>query len=60
MAPYIQSVRLNEQPMNNVWIPHSAIVNGGTLEVEMGPEPSRWGVIPNPFRWRTGNSRAGD
>jgi predicted alpha-1,2-mannosidase len=41
---YIQSVRLNGQPMDNVWITHNAIVSGGTLEFEMGAKPSKWGV----------------
>ena len=48
---YIQAVRLNGQPLENVWIPHSAIVSGGTLEFKMGPKPSKWGVnsAPVPF-----------
>lgn len=41
---YIQSVQLNGQPLNNVWIPHCAIVDGGSLEFEMGAKPSQWGV----------------
>ena len=49
---YIQSVRLNGQPMNNVWISHADIVNGGILEFEMGPSPVNGALIQNPFRWR--------
>jgi len=45
---YIQSLSLNGQPLKNVWIPHSAIVSGGVLEFEMGPEPSLWGVDSEP------------
>ncbi|NDV61567.1 glycoside hydrolase family 92 protein [Puniceicoccales bacterium CK1056] len=41
---YIQSVRLNGNPLKNVWITHDSIMNGGSLEFEMGPEPSNWGA----------------
>jgi putative alpha-1,2-mannosidase len=41
---YIQSAKLNGEPFNRVWISHDEIVNGGTLEFEMGPEPNTgWG-----------------
>lgn len=41
---YIQSAKLNGEPFNRVWISHDEIVNGGTLEFEMGPEPNtNWG-----------------
>jgi predicted alpha-1,2-mannosidase len=45
---YIQSVRLNGKPMENVWIPHRVIVSGGMLEFEMGPKPSKWGIDSEP------------
>ncbi|MCU0857020.1 MAG: GH92 family glycosyl hydrolase [Pontiellaceae bacterium] len=54
---YIQSVRLNGEPMENVWIPHAAIVNGGKLEFEMGPEPGRWGVRSQPVPPADGSTR---
>ena len=41
---YIQSVKLNGTPHNNVWITHEDIVGGGTLEFVMGPKPSKWGT----------------
>jgi putative alpha-1,2-mannosidase len=46
---YIQSVRLNGQPMDNVWISHASIMRGGMLEFEMGTKPSKWGVDSKPI-----------
>ncbi len=41
---YIQRAKLNGEPFNRTWISHEEIVNGGTLEFEMGPEPNtNWG-----------------
>jgi predicted alpha-1,2-mannosidase len=45
---YIQSVRLNGKPLNNVWISHRDIMDGGTLEFEMGPKASNWGTRSEP------------
>lgn len=36
---YIQSMKLNGEPLDRYWISHSEIVKGGILEMEMGPEP---------------------
>lgn len=38
---YIQSAKLNGQPLKTPHIQHSDIVRGGTLEFTMGPEPNR-------------------
>ena len=38
---YIQTVRLNGKPLNQVWFRHADIVNGGTLELQMGGNPNR-------------------
>ena len=38
--PIIQSAKLNGQPFERVWIYHSEIVVGETLEFEMGPRPN--------------------
>jgi len=38
---YIQSARLNGQPLKRPWITHEEIVNGGRLEFEMGPSPNK-------------------
>jgi predicted alpha-1,2-mannosidase len=41
---FIQSARLNGRPLNLCRLEHAELVQGGTLEVELGPEPNkRWG-----------------
>ena len=43
---YIQRATLNGQPYSKNYIDHADIVKGGTLELEMGPEPNReWGSL---------------
>jgi predicted alpha-1,2-mannosidase len=37
---YVQSIRLNSQPLNQIWFRHADIANGGTLEVIMGDTPN--------------------
>ena len=44
---YIQSAKLNGQPLNRPWITQDEIASGGTLELEMG-------ILPNKA-WGTGN-----
>jgi predicted alpha-1,2-mannosidase len=47
---YVQSVRLNGQPLAQVWIRHADIVNGGKLELQMGRDPNRQlGADPSRF-----------
>ena len=41
---YIQSARLNGKPWKSFQLPHEAFAKGGTLELDLGAEPSRWGV----------------
>lgn len=42
---YIQSARLNGQPLTRAWLYHAEVVAGGTLEFEMGPQPNPdWGT----------------
>lgn len=44
---YIQSIRLNGQPQSRLWIKHANLVNGGTLELQMGDTPNQTlGVDP--------------
>ena len=47
---YIQSASLNRQQLENCWFYRKDLVNGGKLELEMGPEPNRqWGTeVPPP------------
>lgn len=41
---YIQSATLNGKPLNTFHLPHKTLVNGGTLEIVLGPEPNKeWG-----------------
>ena len=39
---YIQSVKLNGKALKQFWFPHADLVRGGSLEIELGPQPSRW------------------
>ena len=39
---YIQSAELNGHPLTRCWLRHSEIVEGGTLKLIMGNEPSNW------------------
>jgi len=47
---YIQSIRLNGQPLNQVWLRHADLVTGGKLELIMGDTPSTsLGSDPSTF-----------
>ena len=42
---YIQSSRMNGVQLNTPWFTHEQLVNGGVLELEMGPKPNKkWGI----------------
>jgi predicted alpha-1,2-mannosidase len=44
---YIQRISLNAKPYTKSYLLHSAIMDGGELQIEMGPRPSAgWGVKP--------------
>jgi len=46
---YIQSATLNGKSLNRAWLRHAEIVNGGELELQMGPAPSEtWGTAEPP------------
>lgn len=46
---YIQSARLNGKELNQAWFNHSDIMDGGVLEVEMGPKANKsWGTTTPP------------
>jgi len=47
---YIQSAKLNGQPLNQFWFAHTKLVNGGALEIELGPKPSHWAANSAPLR----------
>lgn len=41
---YIQSVKLNGEPLKTFYFPHSEFVKGGVLEIELGAKPNKdWG-----------------
>ncbi len=41
---YIQSAKLNGEPLNTPWFTHEDLMEGGTLELEMGEKPNKaWG-----------------
>lgn len=44
---YVQSVSLDGAPLDEPWIHHGDIADGGSLVFVMGPTPSTWGVV-NP------------
>ena len=47
---YIQSIRVNGQPSQRVWFRHADIVNGGTIELQMGDTPNlKLGSDPADF-----------
>jgi predicted alpha-1,2-mannosidase len=50
---YVQSAKLNGIPLDRFWIHHKEVVDGGVLELEMGPEPNTsWGLSkPVPYHY---------
>jgi predicted alpha-1,2-mannosidase len=48
---YIQSATLNGKPLNVPWLYHSVLVQGGVLQLIMGPKPNkRWGSSENAMK----------
>jgi putative alpha-1,2-mannosidase len=43
IGPYVQSARLNGAPLEKSWLFERALLDGGSLELQMGPLPSAWG-----------------
>ena len=41
---YVQSARLNGKPYTKSYLMFQDIARGGTLELQMGPQPSAWGT----------------
>ena len=49
---YIQSIKLNGEKYNKLYITHQDIVKGGKLEFEMGAQPStNEFILTIPNRW---------
>jgi hypothetical protein len=40
---YVQGLRVNGRPYGKTYLPQSLLTSGGTLDFDMGPNPSRWG-----------------
>ena len=45
---YVQSVRFNDQPWEQSWVTTRDLHRGGTLQIDLGPEPSAWGTSTRP------------
>ena len=46
---YIQSVKLNGQPLKTFWFRHEDFAKGGELEIWLGPQPNKsWGTGAMP------------
>jgi predicted alpha-1,2-mannosidase len=45
-TPYVQSLKLNGKPYESPWIEWSELSGGGTLDFELGAQPSKWGSDP--------------
>ena len=43
---YVQSAKLNGKPYSKSYIMYNDIMKGGTLELQMGNQPSKWGTRP--------------
>ena len=47
-SKYIQSATLNGKALNKPWFTQQELLEGGTLELRMGPRPNRnWGSAPS-------------
>ncbi|MBE9660792.1 GH92 family glycosyl hydrolase [Mucilaginibacter myungsuensis] len=45
---YIQSATLNGAPLNRPWFTHKDLIDGGTINLQMGNRPNRsWGAASN-------------
>jgi putative alpha-1,2-mannosidase len=42
-TPYVQSLKLNGKPYESPWIVWSELAGGGTLDFDLGAQPSKWG-----------------
>ena len=43
---YVLAARLNGKAIDRAWLTHKEIVDGGTLELDMGPAPGTWATQP--------------
>jgi putative alpha-1,2-mannosidase len=47
-AQYVRSATLNDDPLGDSWLSARELHQGGTLRLELGPEPSDWGRATRP------------
>jgi putative alpha-1,2-mannosidase len=47
-AQYVQSVTHNGSPLERSWLTARELHAGGRLQINLGPEPSRWGTSTRP------------
>jgi len=45
-GPYVRGLRLNGTPHERAWLTHQDLLDGASLEFELGPEPANWGTPP--------------
>ncbi|HEY9291307.1 MAG TPA: glycoside hydrolase domain-containing protein [Microlunatus sp.] len=45
---YVQAVWLDDQPLEQTWLPAARVQAGGRLDIELGPSPSPWGKDDRP------------
>ncbi|WP_406835540.1 glycoside hydrolase domain-containing protein [Streptomyces sp. AHU1] len=58
---YVQGATLNGSRFDDTWLDYSRIVSGGTLDLTMGSEPSRWGARTRPaYSLNTDSGDAGE
>ncbi|WP_329061449.1 GH92 family glycosyl hydrolase [Amycolatopsis sp. NBC_01480] len=44
---YVQGLKVNGKPYTSTSLPQDLLAHGGTLDFDMGPNPSKWGTGPN-------------
>ena len=47
-AQYVQSVEFNGATLTRPWLRGNEVHHGGSLSIELGPEPSDWGTLERP------------
>ncbi|WP_116108818.1 GH92 family glycosyl hydrolase [Lewinella sp. IMCC34191] len=53
---YVQRITWNGEAYEKNWVSHEALMEGGTLEFEMGPEPNReWGTEASAYPFSLSN-----
>lgn len=57
---YIQSAKLNGEPLNRCWITHREFAEGGKLELVLGDQPNKqWGIKESPAERQHARNKIG-